>query len=372
MTDSMDNNVINLEERASVQAQASAWLAKLDGGDPSEKDLQDFRHWVKQSPAHITAFEDVAKAWGDLNILAHLPVLNQQRRAHAGSTMPGGHGSAAAMVWRPLSAYWALAATVCIVLILGWQSSGLFGPANSYTTAVGEQKTVSLPDGSVLQLNTQSRVDISYSEQARAIYLHQGEAHFEVVKDPARPFDVYVATSRVRAIGTAFSVALAPAGGDIDVLVAEGVVEIEPELIAPITAEASAAPAAPATPAGKAQRLKAGEAATLNQAAVQQIETVAAAELRRRLSWQQGLLVFSGEPLQQVLVEISRYTDTRIILKSAQAGQLRIGGQFQVGDTQAIITALEQGFNLQADYVTPKLIYISYREATSRRLEKNN
>ena len=382
----MDNKVINLEARPSIQAQASNWLAKLDGSDPSEAELQAFRRWVNESPAHIAAFEEVAKAWDDLNILVHLPVLNQQR--HAGETQrsaaptAAGYNTAtgpAAALKRPAFSTWAVAATLLVVTLLGWQNSGFFSPESSHYTAVGEQKTVTLSDGSVVQLNTQSRIDIVYSEQARAIYLHQGEAHFEVVKDPARPFDVYVASSRVRAIGTAFTVALAPTGGDIGVLVAEGIVEIEPELAAPRLASqplssplgssdntspnASTTAAVPTKPEAKAQRLKAGEAATLNNASVQYIETVAAEELQRRLAWQQGLLVFSGEPLQQVLAEISRYTDTKIILKSEQAKDLRIGGQFKVGDTHGIIKALEQGFGLQADFVTAKLVYISHQGA---------
>ena len=78
------------------------------------------------------------------------------------------------------------------------------------------------------------------------------------------------------------------------------------------------------------------------------------------LAWQQGLLIFSGEPLEDVVAEISRYTDTKIIIKSEEARALRIGGQFKVADTRAIFSALEKGFGLKADYATNNLVYLSY------------
>ena len=94
---------------------------------------------------------------------------------------------------------------------------------------MGEQKTITLPDNSVVQLNTNSRLQFDYRGQARAVYLHQGEVHFSVAKNPDRPFEVYAGTGRVRAIGTAFSVTLNDRSDEVNVLVTEGVVEIAPE-----------------------------------------------------------------------------------------------------------------------------------------------
>ena len=106
--------------------------------------------------------------------------------------------------------------------------------------------------------------------------------------------------------------------------------------------------------------MSAGSAAVFDREEVRAIEKVEDAEMLQLLAWQQGLLIFSGEPLEEVVAEISRYTDTKIIIKSEDARALRIGGQFKVADTRAIFSALEKGFGLKADYATNNLVYLSY------------
>jgi len=159
---------------------------------------------------------------------------------------------------------------------------------------------------------------------------------------------------------------------EVNVLVTEGVVEIAPE-ISPETitpaigpqaetheAKPSGAQVLAAKPAQQHQRVTAGSAAVFDRETVRAIEKVEDADMLQLLAWQQGLLIFSGEPLEEVVAEISRYTDTKIIIKSEDARALRIGGQFKVTDTRAIFRALEKGFGLKADYATNNLVYLSY------------
>ena len=363
------DNVSPFDEPKSVQAQASAWLARLDSDQPSSQDLQAFKRWVNEDEAHIAAFKKVAAAWDELNVLTRLPSLLEQkdlRRKEQQPAMPT--FGFASFSLRQL----AVAATLVMGLMFGLQQAFNTPQQASYWTAVGEQKTITLPDNSVVQLNTNSRLQFDYRGQARAVYLHQGEVHFSVAKNPDRPFEVYAGTGRVRAIGTAFSVTLNDRSDEVNVLVTEGVVEIapeiSPEIITPAMgpqaetheAKPSGAQVLAAKPAQQHQRVTAGSAAVFDREAVRAIEKVEDADMLQRLAWQQGLLMFSGEPLEEVVAEISRYTDTKIIIKSEDARALRIGGQFKVTDTRAIFSALEKGFGLKADYATNNLVYLSY------------
>jgi len=363
------DNVSPFDEPKSVQAQASAWLARLDSDQPSSQDLQAFKRWVNEDDAHIAAFKKVAAAWDELNILTRLPSLLEQKDLQRKEQQPAMPTFGfARFSLRQL----AVAATLVMGLMFGLQQAFHTPQQASYWTAVGEQKTITLPDNSVVQLNTNSRLQFDYRGQARAVYLHQGEVHFSVAKNPDRPFEVYAGTGRVRAIGTAFSVTLNDRSDEVNVLVTEGVVEIapeiSPEIITPAIgpqaetheAKPSGAPVLAATPAQQHQRVTAGSAAVFDREAVRAIEKVEDADMLQLLAWQQGLLIFSGEPLEEVVAEISRYTDTKIIIKSEDARALRIGGQFKVADTRAIFSAPEKGFGLKADYATNNLVYLSY------------
>ena len=386
------DNVSALDEPKSVQAQASAWLAKLDNDKPSSQDLQAFKHWVNKDEAHIVAFKKVAAAWDELNILTRLPSLleqkalqckGQSKEQRKGQHKEQSHKENSAQPAMPKFGlamvsfrHIAVAATLVMGLMLGLQQYSNSPQQAMVWTAVGEQKTITLPDNSVVQLNTNSRIQFDYEGEVRAVYLHQGEAHFSVAKNPDRPFEVYAGTGLVRAIGTAFSVTLNDNSDEINVVVTEGVVEIAPEIVRGIAPEAITPAIGPQTamvdampsgaqvlsdkPANKHQRVSAGSAAVFDSAEVRTIEKIEKAEMLQLLAWQQGLLMFSGEPLEDVVAEISRYTDTKIIIKSEDARALRIGGQFKVADTRAIFSALEKGFGLKADYATNNLVYLSY------------
>ena len=386
------DNVSAFDEPKSVQAQASAWLAKLDNDKPSSQDLQAFKRWVNTDEAHIAAFKKVAAAWDELNILTRLPSLLEQKALQCKEQGKGrykdrhkeqSHKENSAQPAMPKFGlatvsfrHIAVAATLMMGLMLGLQQAFNSPQQAMVWTAVGEQKTITLPDNSVVQLNTNSRIQFDYEGEVRAVYLHQGEAHFSVAKNPDRPFEVYAGTGLVRAIGTAFSVTLNDNSDEINVVVTEGVVEIAPEIVREIAPEAITPGIGPQTemvdampsgaqvlaekPANKHQRVSAGSAAVFDSDKVRTIEKIEEAEMLQLLAWQQGLLIFSGEPLEDVVAEISRYTDTKIIIKSEDARALRIGGQFKVADTRAIFSALEKGFGLKADYATNNLVYLSY------------
>ncbi len=219
---------------------------------------------------------------------------------------------------------------------------------------MGQQKTTTLDDGSVLQLNTNSQVNVAYTDGYRDISLLQGEAFFEVAKDRNRPLRVYVGKSRVEAIGTAFSVYRK--GETMQLKVREGKVRLD-SLVADR-----------AITTGNTKQIKrayedsdfahslgvvsAGQEATVEQ--VQDAETIRADvkaiapdKLEEQLSWRTGLLIFKGEPLDQVVAEVSRYTTVSIEIVDESVKGIKIGGQVRVDDPQSMLDALEANFGIK-------------------------
>ncbi len=353
------DRVVPLEEPQSVQAQASAWLARLDGDNPSEADREAFKRWVNEDNAHIAAFEKVAAAWDELNVLTRMP-----------SVLPDRDRTIVKERTRPKRwlRFVAVTATLVLGLFVSFKQLNLPPQETSYRTQVGAQKTVSLPDGSIVQLNTNSRIKVDFSGSARAVYLYQGEAHFDVTSNPKRPFEVYAGTGRVRAVGTAFSVTLIENSNDINVLVQEGVVEVAPQIRSRTGwPSATRHGTADSTPPGSAESrlIEAGRTVVFDKSEIKAVRQIELEEVQRRLAWQQGQLIFRGETLEEVVTEISRYTDMKILVTSEEARALRIGGQFQAGNAKAILNALERGFGLEVEYATDSLVYLSYSQERS-------
>lgn len=216
-----------------------------------------------------------------------------------------------------------------------------------------------------MQLNTNSQIEVEYNEGFRNINLLQGEAHFEVAKNPDHPFRVYAGMGRVQAVGTAFTVYLKDKG--MNVLVTEGRVALASlgvsEHSRTSQEQAGDIRGVQLDPYVSSQSknigiLEAGESVTLavadsTGASERQlnhvVEVVDESELSRRQSWRDGLLVFSGEPLEQIVFEISRYTTVSIEIPDPDLKKIQIGGRFKVGDIDNMFDVLETNFGLQVN-----------------------
>ena len=329
----------------SINQQACAWIAKLHG-EPSAKDLQNFRAWMAQSPAHKTEVRQLAKLWGELDVLTELAVVQEPLSTQ--STSARLFDKVAALIkfsnWnRPLTAMVTatLVAVLALPIIIDINKT-------TYSTDIGEQELITLRDGSTVLLNTNSSIRVDYSLETRNISLLSGQAHFEVTKDNSRPFNVYVGKGLVRAVGTAFSVYLQP--DIIEVTVTEGTIELSAVAPAPApTNQPETEPTAPSKTITKLSLVTAGQNATMDQdtSSIDSIEVIDAPEIVQKLAWHQGLLRFSGDPLEDVVAEISRYTDLSIVILDPEIRDLRIGGFFKVGETEKMFQALETSFGVR-------------------------
>ena len=362
---STDNGgaVLDFPENKSIQTQASEWLAKLDAEQPSKRDLADFKQWVNADSAHRIAFEELVEFWDEMNILTQavlprelltngllanelaanklLPEQPSQRRPW--------YASMQTVMGAALLAIAAVVATITMQL-----------PSTTiYTTGVGEQKTVQLADNSIVQLNTNSRLEVHYSDSTRRLTLSQGEAHFDVAHNPNRPFEVYAGQGLVRAIGTAFTVHIRKI--DIEVIVTEGTVELDraaqPNIETNITVDQNANSTAKPT-----VKASAGSVLTYDKDLLNDVELMVASQLEKQLSWREGMLVFKGEPLQNVVDEVSRYTNLKIIIPERSAREMKVGGLFKVGDTESLFEALRDGFDIHVKEVSNDVVYLISNE----------
>jgi transmembrane sensor len=308
------SNVSKFPSPRQIEAEACAWIAQLDGDEPSREDLMAFREWINRSPQHHEEIRRLSALWGDLNMLTELALPSKKYQRAAGRKF---------QLRAAVFAGVALLVTVATVLYIRPRAP-IFASNLLYSTRVGEQKPVILSDGTNVLLNTDSRMEVVYRPQLREVHLFQGEAYFEVAHNAIRPFLVYAGTNVVRALGTAFTVHLKKQ--DVEVVVTEGAVELS----AMASLGDGAAVKTVNRPLTKLADIKAGQSAAINQE-VESIQFIKPLEIKRKLSWREGLLSFSGEPLEQVVDEVTRYTPVAIVISDPSIRKIRIGGYFKVG-----------------------------------------
>ncbi|MCC5870143.1 MAG: FecR domain-containing protein [Gammaproteobacteria bacterium] len=334
--------LLKFTSRGRIAAEASDWLGRLDRGlSPEER--TEFQAWLASDPRCKRMLEDMAVLWDDMEALRELSALMPLPSARPGRRLwPLGLGAALA------------GALVSVAVGVLWVTPG--GPslpgrvsvdqvavspasAGRLATVIGAQLTETLADGSVVQLNTYSEIELAFSDAERRVTVHRGEVHFDVRPDAQRKFVVIAGERSIEAVGTAFNVRVRGVQ-EVEVLVTEGRV-----LISPQSRQEPAQASGRAVQQSAPVRLAAGEMISLTPI-THQVRQVSAQERSNRLAWQLGMLVFDGESLEDALAEISRYTDVRFDLVDSELRQIRIGGLFKAGDLAGLISSLEQNFGV--------------------------
>ena len=203
---------------------------------------------------------------------------------------------------------------------------------NTYTTAIGEQTSLPLPDGSLVTLNTQSTLRVAYSDQFRDIHLTAGEALFDVTKDPDRPFRVITEHAVVTAVGTQFNVR--NVADDVVVTVVKGIVDV---VTASPGNSGSNVPSSATTPPAQPARLTVGQQARVAAGEVAVIDTV----VDRATAWKERRLVFESLTLEEVIDEFNRYNDPPLLIDDPALRELPISGVFRANDRASFVEFLD-------------------------------
>lgn len=201
--------------------------------------------------------------------------------------------------------------------------------AQHYATGHAERRLIRLADGSTVTLAADSRVAISYTPSERRLRLASGEALFKVAHNAARPFIVETPHGEVRAVGTAFDVAVA--AREAEVTVVEGVIRIALR----DNARGVRASEPIEKLARKGERLAFGITAR-DGGSVGFIRQATDLDAESATAWTRGQLVFRGEPLRDVIAKINLYARDRVVLTDPKAGSMPVFGVVDQGDTATI------------------------------------
>jgi transmembrane sensor len=308
-----------VSSRDSIEEEASRWLAAHDSGAVTRETGDEFQVWLESDVRHRVAYRRLEATWHRVGRLQELRPLDRrpdadllrQRRVQR----PGLVAAAAGIVLALLGGGYAFYQHE-----FGWQR---------FETPIGGFTRLTLDDGTLVDLNTDSALHVRFRDALREVRLMRGEGRFLVARDASRPFVVSVGETRVRAVGTAFSVRLR-GSSHVDVLVAEGQVAI-------------ASTRVPTTPP-----LNAGEAAVVlpDRMSVSRVEPTL---MKRRLAWTNGRLEFRGETLAEAVAEFNRYNVRQLAIADHSLVGLRVGGVFNATDPESFAAALASAFDLRPE-----------------------
>ncbi len=329
-----------------IDTEAAEWIARLDGKAAAQWP-PEFDAWFGNDPRHRAAFTRLQVAWKRCDSLRRLKPLDHavatdpdllapRASVHEGLwTHANAYGVAQGEGYRTSNrAHWrtvlplAAAALSLIVIAVSWL---VLGDLHSrvYETSVGGHEHVLLPDGSVAELNTNTRIRVKFDHTRRAVELLQGEALFTVVHDPDRPFEVTVSGVTARAVGTQFSVRLREEGR-VETLVKRGhVLMLQAQRMLGVRWGTRAVQPV----------LDAGDRAIVDGLTAS-IENVGITDVERRQRWTVGRIEFRGETVAEVVRELNRYTLQTIRVIDPLVAQMPCGGTFRTNAPEAFMAGL--------------------------------
>lgn len=327
-----------------VHLAAAEWLLRLQEKDVALSDIIAWQKWMNERSEHAQAFariEQVSQA--AVRVPRPAPVTERETVADAyDASLPLGTWRAGRRRLRRRIQFAAAASVAAVAVIVGvWMAgSSVLRPAgNVFSTAVGENREVSLADGSKVMLGGDTSMTVALSAQMRAIELSRGEAFFIVARDRSRPFKVHAGDATVTAVGTQFNVKR-----DSDravVAVTEGRVVVErASRFVPAALLRRFEPTLQPVHVDAGQQTTAGDAGIDLPSHVEDPSTTT--------SWQSGRLAFRQQPLRYVLEDVNRYSPKPIEIEDERIGELLITGSVSRENVTGWIGSLERAFHLQA------------------------
>lgn len=324
-----------------IIAEASAWFMEFRAGDVHGDARGRFIEWLRRSPEHIHAYLEISGVWAELpssdphgriDVAALIARARDEADVIALSpdrAPPAAAPSAGApnlLRHRPRLAAFGMAAVVLLavaaaMLLRGANFSG------TYTTGIGEQRTVQLSDGSIVELNARSTIQVHLTEQQRDLTLVEGQALFRVAKDKQRPFVVRAGDAQVRAVGTEFDIYKKQSATVVTVV--EGRVETIDDTDRPGTA---------------AIVLSAGEQLTVLP---HMVTKPTRTDTAVATAWVHKRLIFEETPLSDVAEEFNRYNRRPLTIDDGELEKLKISGVYSSTDPASLINFLRSQNSIQ-------------------------
>jgi transmembrane sensor len=334
--------------------QASTWVETMR--DPSPKDQATFVAWLKESPRNVRDFLlmiSVDRALDDLDA-EHLRDIDALLASADRRITPLFRRAAPAEILSPRRwrrKWLAVAASALLAVIGGW---AVWGPGASnwrtFTTATGEQRAFELEDGSVVNLNTHSRVAIRFGHEEREVHLLEGEALFNVHHDTTRPFRVYTHDAVVQAVGTQFNVYKRARDTVVSVIAGRVSVAAESQAQPDFSILSRLKPAASSIAAVRTASVHSvgpSEEAQISSAGSVSVRSLP--DITEAVAWRDRRVIFRQQTLEHIVEEFNRYSRRQIQLKGSDVEKRVYTGVFDVDDTESLEQVLAHDADLIVD-----------------------
>ena len=296
-------------------AEAAEWLVRLQADDLSEADAIAFEAWLDK-PGAAPAYDAALR-------------LDREFQTNAAAVRQGlaERRPRRAFAFRGYAAAGALAAAALVAALVIPTFTAAPAP-QAYATAIGEHRSVTLADGSKIDLNAGTRLSVTMGRHERQVVMDEGQAVFDVSHDPARPFVIAVGDRTVQVVGTQFDVRRRD--GRLSVTVTRGAVEVRPAGSAP----------------GQAYRLHPGQ--RFEHLEGNPLAQVSAAAPEQALGWRSGRLVYRDQPLSAVVADLNAQFARPIRLADPKLAATPISGVFILDSEDAVVRRLALLVSAQA------------------------
>lgn len=309
-----ESHVSGDSERARIIEEAAVWFAQMHGGKPTPGDRSALKTWLAADTRHAEAYADMSRLWEGA---VDLPGLKKRQVATRAAVTRRRVGKA---------------------LILGavglgtWRFVADF-PFADYRTGIGERRSVTLPDGSIVDIAAETRLSLAFKPDRRGLVLHDGEAFFSVAKDDGRPFVVESGSGQAIARGTAFGVCCRD--NRTTVVVTEHSVDV--------------------AIGAAAVRVSAGSLVSYER---NRLGTPREADAESELAWREGRLVFAQAAFGDVVQALNRWRSGHLLVVSPALLSRPVTLIVNLDRMDGIVSQLAQALPIRVVDVTPYMTLI--------------
>jgi len=359
-----------------ILTETNYWLMRIKAGEMTTASEIKFHKWLAADPKHQAEFDMMNAVWDGADVYLKDPValgdLNEALNGKASAPRQRLFSGFSLNFSMPRLA--AVAVTVLLLLTGLWSIRYHEGKPTIYFTNTGIQKMVKLPDGSSAFLDSETTLSVQFSDNSRRIDLKKGRAMFSVTHDPDHPFVVSSNNITVRALGTQFDVYKAT-GNRISVSVTEGSVQVDLK----DTEKSGAAHRAPGASAGQTDTdlepgpegntgnlslagtvLASGQGMTIDENSnTYEIRPI---DEQRHNSWIDGRLYFYMTPLSEVIEEVNRYLDSKIVIGDSRLKDLPISLNFDINQKDSFLPTLRSATSIEVKRTTDGKYVLLSRE----------
>lgn len=313
--------------------EASSWYARVNRDDATVEDSRALTQWLEDDEKNVAAFHYIEDLMADIEDFS--PDLNTLLEADTQSTADNTN------ILRPPTSFWQKnrtitrwasgAAAACLAfLFMVPNALDIFSPnpqAQVYSASVHAIQQIDLADGTRIDLNKNTRLEVTMKTDSRHASLIEGEALFTVSKDSRRPFFITVGDTQVEVVGTVFNILRH--AGEVTVTVSEGIVDVSPLPKALSVKKA---------PTFQKERLTAGK--QLRHIEGTETTAIRTVQANNIVAWRDGQLIYNNAPLTEVAKDLKRYFNIDIQVHD-DAADFMFSGVLNTNDRASVFALLE-------------------------------